>query len=165
VYLILVSVLSFVTPAIQTAPDFSGTWTEDVSQRQTTYKTPTAGPKAMVAPDSDLVVKQTPAALISERTFMTQVIRYVFRLDGTESVNKNGANTQTTKSHWDGKKLVTEGTSYSVTSQGESTWVYREVHSMNPKGQMVIEVTTTDEAGVKNVVTRVFRRKSTPGSR
>jgi hypothetical protein len=158
VYLIVV-VLSLITPNVQTAPDFSGTWTEDVSQRRTTYKAPAGGAKSMVAPDSDLVVKQTPATLTSERTFMTQVIRYVFRLDGQESVNLNGANTQTTRSHWDGKKLVTEGTSYSVTSQGESTWIYREVHSINAKRQMVIEVTTTDEAGVKNVVTRVFNKK------
>jgi hypothetical protein len=158
-YLILVSVLSLVAPTVQATPDFSGTWVEDASLRQTTFKPPTGGPKSMVAPDMDLVVTQTPATLTSEMKFMTQVIRYVFKLDGKESVNLNGANTQTTKSHWDGKRLVTEGTSYSVTSQGESTWVYREVHSMNPKGQMVIEVTTTDEAGVKNVVTRVFNKK------
>jgi len=159
VYLILVSVLSLAAPALQATPDFSGTWVEDASLRQTTLKPPAGGPKAMVAPDMDLVVTQTPATLTSEMKFMTQVIRYVFKLDGKESVNLNGANTQTTKSRWDGKKLVTEGTSYSVTSQGESTWIYREVHSINPKGQMVIEVTTTDEAGIKNVVTRVFNKK------
>jgi|SRR5215204_743115 len=158
-YLLLVSVLSLVAAVLQAPPDFSGTWVEDASLRQTTLKPPTSGPKAMVAPDMDLVVTQTPATLTSEIKFMTQVIRYVFHLDGKESVNLNGANTRTTRSRWDGKKLVTEGTSYSVTSQGESTWIYREVHSMNARGQMVIEVTTTDEAGVKNVVTRVFNKK------
>ena len=160
-YLILVSVLTLVFPSFQAAPDFSGTWVEDASLRQTTIKPPAgSGPRAMAAPASDLVVTQTPTTLTSERRFMTQVIRHTFKLDGKESVNLNGANTQTTRSHWDGKKLVTEGTSYSVTSQGEFTWIYREVHSLDANGRMVIEVTTTDEAGVKNVVTRVFNKKA-----
>ena len=159
-YLILVSVLIVVMPLVQAAPNFSGAWVEDASLRQTTVKPPAgSGPRSLVAPDSDLVVTQTSTTLTSERKFMTQVIRHVFRLDGNESVNLNGANTQTTKSHWDGRRLVTEGTSYSVTSQGESTWIYREVRSLDAKGRMVIEVTTTDEAGVKNVVTRVFNKK------
>ena len=160
-YLILVSLLSVVVPPMQSIPDFSGTWVEDATLRQTTIKPPSgSGPRAMVAPDADLVVTQTVNTLTSERKFMTQVIRHVFQLDGKESVNRNGANTQTTRSHWEDKKLVTEGTSYSVTSQGESTWIYREMRSMDARGRMVIEVTTTDEGGARNVVTRVFNRKA-----
>jgi len=159
-FLLLSAVLSFAAPAAQTTPTFSGTWTEDVSLRQTTMKPPAGGAKSMIAPDTDLVVVQSAATLTTERKFMTQVIRYVYQLDGKESVNRNGANTQTTKSHWDGKKLVTEGTSYSVTSQGDSTWIYREVRSIDAKGRMVVETTTTDEAGVKNITVRVFTRKN-----
>jgi hypothetical protein len=154
----LTALLALAAPAVQT-PDFSGTWVEDPSVRETTYKQPAGGPKSMVAPPMDLVVIQTPATLTTERTFMSQVIRYVHHLDGKESVNYNGANTLTTKSRWEGKKLVSEGTSYSVTNQGESTWKWKEVRWLNAKGQMVVETTTIDEAGTKNVVKLTHNKK------
>jgi hypothetical protein len=141
-------------------PDFSGTWVEDEAARKTTFPTtPGGGGKAMTAPPSDIVVKQTPATVIIERSFMSIVVRHVYKLDGSESVNHNGANTMTTKSTWEGQKLVTRGTSFSVTSQGESTWDYAEVRWLDKTGAMVAETTYKDEAGKVNVVKQVFRRK------
>jgi len=141
-------------------PDFSGTWVEDEAARKTTFPTTAAGGgKAMTAAPSDTVVKQTPATVTIERSFMSIMVRHVYHLDGTESVNHNGANTLTTKSTWDGQKLVTRGTSFSVTSQGESTWDYTEVRWLDKTGAMIAETTYKDEAGKVNVVTQVFRRK------
>jgi len=141
-------------------PDFSGTWVEDEAARKTTFPTTASGGgKAMTAPPGDTVVKQTPATVTIERSVMSIVVRHVYSLDGTESVNRNGANTMTTKSAWEGQKLVTRGTSFSVTSQGESTWDYREARWLDKSGAMVTETTYKDEAGKVNVVTQVFRRK------
>lgn len=154
----LVLVLALAAPA-QTHPNFAGTWVEDESARKTTMAAPPAGSRAMTLPPADLVVTQTASDLIGERTFMSQVIRYVHHLDGRESVNHNGANTLTTKSAWDGAKLLTQGTSFSATSAGEFTWQFKEVRSLDKSGAMVVETTTVDEAGKANVVTQVFRRK------
>ena len=141
-------------------PDFSGTWVEDEAARKTTFPTTSSGGgKAMTAAPGDTEVKQTPATITIERSFMSIVVRHVYNLDGTESVNHNGANTMTTKSAWEGQKLVTRGTSFSVTSQGESTWEYTEARWLDNAGAMVTETTYKDEAGKVNVVTQVFRRK------
>ena len=140
-------------------PDFSGTWVEDEAARKTTFPTTSGGGKAMTVPLGDTVVKQTPAAVTIERSVMSIVVRHVYNLDGTESVNHNGANTMTTKSAWEGQKLVTRGTSFSVTSQGESTWEYTEARWLDKSGAMVTETTYKDDAGKVNVVTQVFRRK------
>jgi hypothetical protein len=140
-------------------PDFSGTWVEDQAARKTTYPTTANGAKAVTAPPGDTVIRQTGSAITIERPVMSQVIRHIYQLDGRESVNHNGANTMTTKSAWEGHKLVTRGTSFSVTSQGESSWEYTEVRSLDRTGAMVVEATYKDEAGKVNVVTQVFRRK------
>jgi hypothetical protein len=147
-------------PAAQTHPNFSGTWVEDESARQTTWPVPDANaPKSRPLPRADLVVTQTGATLTTERKFMQSAVRYVYNLDGSESVNKNGANTMTTKSTWDGQKLATQGTSFSVTSAGESLWIVKETRWLDKSGAMVTETTHKDEEGKVNVVTSVYRKK------
>jgi hypothetical protein len=145
--------------ALAQTPNFAGTWVEDQAARKTTLPSPPAGARSMTLPETDTVVKQTAADVITERKFMAHVTRFVYHLDGSESVNKNGANTLTTRSRWDGAKLVTTGTSFSATSAGEFLWQFKEVRSLDKSGALVIETTTTDEAGKTNVVTQVFRRK------
>jgi len=80
-------------------------------------------------------------------------------LDGSESVNHNGANTMTTKSAWEGQTLVTQGTSFSVTSAGESNWIVKERRSLDKTGAMIVEMTYKDDSGKVDTTTRVFRRK------
>jgi hypothetical protein len=143
----------------QSHPDFSGTWVEDESARKTTMAVPNQGGKAMTLPPRDTVVTQSAATLTTEQTFMSQVVRYVYRLDGKESVNHNGANTLTTKSGWEEKKLVTQGTSFSVTSAGESLWLVKETRWLDPSGAMVVDTSYKDEAGKTDTTTRVFRKK------
>jgi hypothetical protein len=143
----------------QTRPDFSGTWVEDPGARKTTMPAPPQGPKAMPLPPADTVVTQTASDLIAERKVMSQVVRYVYHLDGRESVNHNGANTLTTRSAWVGARLVTTGTSFSATSAGESTWVFKEVRWLDPSDAMITETTHTDEAGTVNTVQQTYRKK------
>jgi hypothetical protein len=147
-------------PAIaQPHPDFSGTWVEDESARKTTWPATASGGRAMTARPGDTVVTQTAATLTTERKFMSQIVRYVYQLDGRESANHNGANTLTTKSAWEGTTLVTQGTSFSVTSAGESLWEVKESRRLAPSGAMVVETTYRDEAGKVNTTTLVFRKK------
>ena len=158
--LLTLALLPAAQPLAQAHPDFSGTWAEDESARKSTLPvSDSGGQKAMTVPPTDTVVTQTAAALTSERKFMSQIVRYVYQLDGKETVNHNGANTQTTRSAWDGRKLVTQGTSFSVTSAGESLWQFKEIRWLDQSGAMVTETTHKDEAGKLTVVTRVFRRK------
>jgi hypothetical protein len=141
-------------------PNFSGTWVEDESARKTTWPVPDANaPKSRPLPPADLVVTQTDATLTTERKFMQSAVRYVYKLDGSESVNRNGANTTTTKSTWNGQTLVTQGTSFSVTSAGESLWIVTETRWLDKSGAMVTETTHKDEDGKVNVVTQVYRKK------
>ena len=160
VFAVLV-VLAAAGPALaQPLPNFSGTWVEDESARKTTWPTqPSGASKAMTLPPADTVVSQTAATLTTERKFMSQVLRYVYQLDGKESVNHNGANTLTTKSTWEGQKLVTRGTSFSVTSAGESLWEFEEMRWLDKTGAMVTETTNKDEGGKVNVVMQVYRKK------
>jgi hypothetical protein len=141
-------------------PNFSGTWVEDESARKTTWPVPDpTAPTSRPLPPADLVVTQTDATLTTERKFMQSAVRYVYKLDGSESVNRNGANTTTTKSTWNGRKLVTQGTSFSVTSAGESLWIVTETRWLDKSGAMVTETTHKDEDGKVNVVTQVYRKK------
>lgn len=146
--------------AAQKRPDFSGTWVEDESQRKSPYdKASGSGVKAMGGPPPDSVITQTPEQITIQRTLMSQTIRMTYDLTGKESVNRTGAQTHTTRSRWEGNKIVTEGSIYQITTQGERNWKLTEVRSMNPKGEMVLETTQVDEDGKSGTVVRVFKRR------
>ena len=146
--------------AAQKRPDFSGTWVEDESQRKSPYdKAPAAGMKTVSGPPPDSVITQTPEQITVQRTFMSQTIRMTYDLSGKENVNRTGAQTHTTRTRWDGNRIVTEGSIYQITNQGETTWKLKEVRWMNPRGEMVLETTQVDEDGKSGTVVRVFRRK------
>ena len=158
---VLCTLLIAGTAAAQPRPNFSGVWVEDASLRQTTIPVP-SGPKSMALPERDTTITQTADSILIEMAPPRpgfNGLRHKYDLAGKESVNRNGANTQTTKSRWDGGKLITEGTSYSETSQGEFNWKYRETRWLDAKSRMVVETRTTDEAGKTNVVTRTFNKK------
>jgi hypothetical protein len=153
--------LAVIAPVGQRTPDFSGVWVEDESVRQTTVKAD-AGAKLMAAPQRPITVKQSTDALdIRHEPPMPglNARRYVYNLAGKESVNHNGANTQTTRSRWEGGLLVTEGTSYSETTAGESLWKFRETRALDARGRMIVEMRMTDEAGQTTVTRRTFDRK------
>ena len=145
----------------QAKPDFSGVWVEDQALRKTTIPvSPNA--KSMAMPERETTIKQTAETIVIEMAPPAagfNGLRHAYDLSGKPSVNRNGANTQTTKSRWDGTKLVTEGTSFSETSQGDFHWKYVEIRGIDTKGRMLVETRTTDESGKTNIVQRVFIRK------
>ena len=143
----------------QTKPDFSGTWLEDESQRKSPYtSTAGGGVRAISGKDVPVVITQTAEAIAIERDFMERV-RHVHHFDGREDKNRNGAQVHTTRTRWDGGKLVTEGITFQSTSQGETYWKLREVRWLTPKGELALETTRIDENGDARTVRQVYRRQ------
>ena len=147
--------------AAQKHPDFSGTWVEDESQRKSPYENVagSSGVKAISGPPPPLTITQTPERLTIERTRFDQTTRFVHDFDGRENKNHTGAQIHTTRTRWEGTRLVTEGSIYQVTSQGEDSWKVREVRWLTPKGEMAVEVTQVDEDNQTGTVLRVFKKR------
>ena len=147
--------------AAQKRPDFSGTWVEDESQRKSPYDKPstTSGVRAIGGPPPPLTITQSAQRLTIERTRGEQTTRFVHDFDGRENKNHTGAQIHTTRTRWDGDRLVTEGSIFQVTSQGEESWKLKEVRWLTGKGELVIEVTQVDEDGKAGTVLRVFKKR------
>ena len=153
--------LAVLSPSAQPEPDFSGVWVENEALRQTTVKADPSA-KGMTLPSRPITVTQSAETLdIQYEPPMPGLSarRYIYHLAGKESVNRNGANTQTTRSRWEGGTLVIEGTSYSETTAGEFLWKFRETRALDAKGRMIVETRMTDEAGQTTVTRRTFDRK------
>lgn len=159
--MILVWVLLLSIAGAQAKPDFSGVWTMDMSLLKTTIKVDPKM-KQTALPPMPVTIRQSAETIDIENAppFPDfKPVRHIYSLAGKESVNRNGANTQTTRSRWEGSKLITEGTSFSETSQGEFLWKMIETRWLDEKGRMIVETRTTDEAGTLNVVTKTFDKK------
>lgn len=145
--------------AAQARPDFSGTWIEDESQRKSPYASASAGggAKAVSGKDVPIVITQTTDSIAIERDFIEHV-RHLHHFDGREDKNRNGAQVHTTRTRWEGAKLITEGTTLQSTSQGESYWKLQEVRSLSAKGELVLETMRIDESGEPRKVIQVFKR-------
>jgi hypothetical protein len=162
VALALLTLLVVTTPAVaQKRPDFSGTWVEDESQRKSPYDKPVAnsGVRAIAGPPPPMTISQTPDRLTIERTRGEQTTKFVHDFDGRENKNYTGAQIHTTRTRWEGAKLVTEGSIYQVTSQGEESWKLKEVRWLTAKGELATEVTQVDEDGKAGTVLRVFKKQ------
>ena len=147
--------------AAQKHPDFSGTWVEDESQRKSPYDQPATGGgvKAITGPPAPLTITQSPERLTIERTRGPQTTRFVHDFDGRENKNHTGALTYTTRSRWEGARLVTEGSVFEVTSAGERSWKVKEVRWLTAKGELGTEITNVDEDDRSSVVVRIYKRR------
>lgn len=146
----------------QKHPDFSGTWVEDESQRKSPYDKPSGqagGAKAITGAPPPLTITQTPEQLTTEQARFEQKIRFVHHFDGRENKNVTGAQLHTTRSRWEGAKLITEGTIFQVTSQGETSWKLKEVRWLTPRGELAVEVTQVDEDDRAGTVLRIFKKR------
>jgi hypothetical protein len=148
----------------QAKPDFTGTWLED-RERLTNLVTgqpigpPNASGGALPLPPGETVVTHTANVLEIERKVpkLESSLRYAYKLDGSKSVNHNGAQTRTTTTRWEANKLVTEGTIFEATSQGERHWVIREVMYLE-NGELMHELEWKEKGEVTTATRRVYRR-------
>ena len=158
VVLALVCLCAASAPA-QMRPNFSGRWVEDASQRKSPYDTASSGgARAMSSAGVETVIRHTAEQLIIERDFI-ELTRHVHHLDGREDRNRNGAQVHTTRTTWQGDRLVTEGVTYQVTSHGETSWKLREVRWLNARGELALETTRIDEDGQAKTVLQIFKKK------
>lgn len=117
--IVAAAILAVSSMAVAQKPDFSGAWTPEApaaapaAAPATPPATPPAsggargGGRGMAGP---MTVKQTADTLTIERTMGENKVVSVYKLDGTESVNKvmaQGAEIETkSTAKWDGSKLV-----------------------------------------------------------
>lgn len=126
----------------QATPDFSGVW----------------APKAAAAPAGGrgggmagpITVKQTPTELTQERTMGGNTMTTVYKLDGTESVNKTPRGESKSTAKFDGAKLViktaTEGPNGAM--ETTATW------SLSADGKELTIVNTTQRGERTMVYTK-----------
>ena len=150
---VLVALLAFVLAlpalAIAQTPNFSGKWIQDMEKSD-----PPMGGRGPAGPQS-LTITQTAADFTIERETPNGVMKTVYKLDGSESVNAMGRGGEVkSKSAWEGGKLVTK---YSRT-MGETTVEVTETRSLEADGTMT--VVTAMKGGPQGDTTRkvVFKK-------
>ncbi len=104
---VLIALLAFVLAlpalAIAQTPNFSGKWIQDMEKSD-----PPMGGRGPAGPQS-LTITQTAADITIERETPNGVMKTVYKLDGSESVNASGRGGEVkSKSAWEGGKLVTK---------------------------------------------------------
>jgi hypothetical protein len=161
--------------AAQTPPNLAGTWVLDRDKTAARSAAPSGmraggpdgragaaavGARGGPATPPEWRITQTAAALRAERALpngTTQTL--VYKLDGSESTNANGRATLTTRSRWEGGKLVTEGTQLIATEQGPVAGTLKEVRWLDKEGSMVVETTRAIDENPPSTITQVFVRK------
>ena len=150
---VLVALLAFVLAlpalAIAQTPNFSGKWIQDMEKSD-----PPMGGRGPAGPQS-VTITQTAADFTIERETPNGVMKTVYKLDGSESVNAMGRGGDVkSKSAWEGGKLVTK---YSRT-MGETTVEVTETRSLEADGTMT--VVTAMKGGPQGDTTRkvVFKK-------
>jgi hypothetical protein len=111
---VLIALLAFVLaiPAIALAqtPNFSGKWTQDMEKSQMPAGGGGGGGRGPAGPQS-WTYTQSATELVMERETPNGVMKTVYKLDGSPSVNAGGRGGEvTSKSAWEGSKLVTKYT-------------------------------------------------------
>ena len=160
-WLVAVVIAMGMEVGVQGKVDLSGRWIHNDALLQTTHKIDPAAKQTGLKPPPITVTQSAETVIIQHDPPFPgwKPQRYVYNLGGKKSVNYNGANILTTTSRWDGTKLVTEGTSYTETSQGESTWTFRETIWLDARGRLLVETRMTEESGKTHVVTQTYDRK------
>lgn len=121
-----VLVLSLLLPSAshaQTRPDFSGTWSMDLSRSDSAVQTDPIGP-------TTVTIDQTATELRMTIARGDKSASVIYRLDGAPTTIPNG----TATSHWNGTSLVTESVR---TIQGQ-TVTMNEVRRLNADGNEML---------------------------
>jgi hypothetical protein len=147
-YVLALTLLATVTMA-QTRPDFSGVWKPVESPTSTSSLLPPSKPGGPPPPPRTLSTTITQSATELkvdrrvERDGGEAVITFIYKLDGTESVNQMGPIVFRTKAAWDGAALILSSLiSTDEKTIGESKDIYRLEN-----GEMIVETTRQTPAG------------------
>jgi hypothetical protein len=101
----------------QPKPNFSGSWAPKVDPNAA----PPAGGGGGRGGGGPMTVKQTATELTQDRTMGETTISTVYKLDGTESINKSQRGESKSVAKWDGAKLVVKTVSEGQAGPQETT--------------------------------------------
>jgi hypothetical protein len=138
-------------PAAQSAPDFSGTWTMDLTRSEAAAQGTPIGPVTVA-------IRQTPGEVNIEttRNGRTEAVRYL-----PASAKATGASEPMGSFRFDGAKLVTR----LVTDINKQAITIEEVRSLDAAGkEMTVEVMLVVEHGYQSGGTGVVRAQNSPNT-
>jgi hypothetical protein len=146
--------LAVVVPALtfgQAKTDFSGTWSFDEAKSD-----PAGGPGGgggggrpgggRGGTPTKLVIKQTAGEVTIEQTLPNGAQTVVYKLDGSESVNKLAMGESKAKASWDGANLVIAGKQSISTPQGDFEIDMKDVYTL-ANGVLTITATRVTPRG------------------
>ncbi len=149
---ILAVAFTLASTAAQTRPDFSGVWTWiNPPEPRPAPALPPGAPPLPEMPARpkhiSLTIAQSATEMKvehrSERDGREEVLTWVYKLDGSESVSKVGSSTYTTTAAWKGDALVLTST---VPMEGQPDWRITNVYRLED-GELVVENTTVNFRG------------------
>jgi hypothetical protein len=126
----------------QAKADLSGTWTFDEAKSDPAPAPPGSGGggrgggggggggRMGGGTPTKLVIKQTGGELMVESTLANGAQTAVYKLDGSESVNKMGMGEAKSKASWEGANLVIAGKQAISTPQGDFEIDTKDVYSV-----------------------------------
>jgi hypothetical protein len=137
---VLVALLAFVLAlpamAIAQSPNFSGKWSQDMEKSD---PPPQGGGGRGPAGPQSFTIAQTATELAIERETPNGVMKSVYKLDGSESVNVGGRGGEVkSKSKWDGAKLVTTSVQTMNMQGNDVTIESTETRSLEADGTMTV---------------------------
>jgi hypothetical protein len=128
----------------QAKPDFSGTWALDAAKSDQMGARQGGGAAAAPAP---IMIKQTATELTQEQKRGENTITTVYKLDGTESVNKTQRGESKSTAKFDGAKLVIKIVSEGANGPMETTSTW----SLSADGKELTMLRTTQRGEMKQV--------------
>ena len=136
---LLALVLALPAMAIAQTPNFSGKWTQDMEKSVMPAGPGGGGGRGPAGPQT-WTYTQSATELAMERETPNGVMKTVYKLDGSPSVNAGGRGGEvTSKSAWEGNKLVTKYTR----TMGENTIDVVETRYMDGENLVVESVMKT----------------------
>jgi hypothetical protein len=136
--IVLIALLAFVValPAVAIAqtPNFSGKWTLDTEKSDPAPQGRGGGGGAQ-----SFTITQSATELAIERETQNGVVKSVYKLDGSESVNPGGRGGEVkSKTKWDGAKLVTSSVQTMNMQGTDVTIESTETRSLEADGSMTV---------------------------
>jgi len=155
-FLVTLAALLPATAMAQT-PDFSGTW--KINMIKSDAPPQGRGGRQMDMSNMMLTISQTAETITIAQSGTGQERSTTYYLDGRESTNRAQRGEMTSKSTWDGDKLVTEGSSTFEGPNGQMTMTMKEVRTLSKDGKTMTVTTTTDTPMGQRTRKMVFDRQ------
>jgi hypothetical protein len=137
--------------AAQGLPDFSGTWTMDLSRSEAAAQGPAIGPVTVA-------IQQTPAEVRIEttRNGTTETVRYL-----PAGMKPVSAEERVGTFRWEGVTLITNLSTH-INNQAVT---FQEIRSLNPdRTEMAVEVTLTVQHGYTTGGSSVVQSSNSPNT-